>query len=74
MEVHQEATIKEVLEVAKQQDKVVNVVLSNGKDYKGSVVQAGVHHVRLALKDQMSFFDAMIRLEHISAVEVQVRT
>jgi hypothetical protein len=73
MKVNQDATIKDVLIAAQQQEKLVNVILNCGKIYKGTIAQVGTYHLRLELKDQMSFYDAMIRLEHISAVEVQVR-
>lgn len=71
MEISPDATIKEILTAAHQHEKVINVLLSCGKTYKGSIKHVGTYHVRLALKDQMSFFDAMIRLEHISAVQIR---
>jgi len=74
MEITPDATIKEILAAAQIQEKDINVILSCGKTYNGSVKQVGPYHVRLALKGQMSFFVAMIRLEHISVVEVQVRS
>ena len=73
MDVKPEATIKEILTSARQNDKVVNVVLGNGKTYKGSIIMVGTHHVRIALKDQMSFYDVFIRLDHISAIEIPMR-
>ena len=71
MEISPDATIKEILTSAQQHEKVINILLSCGKTYKGSITQVGTYHVRLALKDQKSFFDVMIRLEHISAVQIR---
>ena len=73
MNINQEATMKDVLSAAQQQEKLVNVILSCGKTYNGTIAQVGTYHVRLELKDQMAFYDAVIRLEHVSSVEVPVR-
>ncbi len=73
MDIKPEATIKDILTVAKQNNKVINILIHNGKTYRGSVVQLGAHHVRLALREQMSFYDVFIRIEHISAVEIPMR-
>ncbi|MCK5560344.1 MAG: hypothetical protein KAJ51_07105 [Thermoplasmata archaeon] len=73
MELKDDATIGEVLLAARQADKVVTVDMSNGKAYRGKVLQVGTYEVRLELQGEKSFYDAMVRLEHISAVEIQVR-
>lgn len=74
MEIKPDGTLKDILIAAQREDKVVNMILNSGKNYKGSVVHVGDFYIRLALKEQMSFYDVMVRLEHISAIEVQVRS
>jgi sRNA-binding regulator protein Hfq len=73
MNIKDDASIKEILNFAKQQSKTVNIVLNNGKSYKGLIAQVGMYHIRLERKDELSFYDAFINLEHISSIEVQVR-
>ncbi len=73
MELKDDATIGEVLQAAKQADKIVTVDMSNDKTYRGKVTQVGMHHVRLELQGDKAFYDALIRIEHISSVEIQVR-
>lgn len=73
MELKDDATIGEVLLAAQQADKLVTVDMSNGKTYRGKVAQVGVHQVRVELQGEQSFYDAMLRIEHISAVEIQIR-
>lgn len=73
MEVKQDGTIGDVLLSAQQADKIVTVDMSNGQSYRGSVVQVGQFYLRLELQGDKGFYDAFIRVEHISGVEMQVR-
>jgi hypothetical protein len=73
MEVQQDGTIGDVLKSAQAADKIVTVDMNNGKTYRGSIIQVGQFHLRLELKGDKGFYDAFIKLDHISAVEVQIR-
>jgi sRNA-binding regulator protein Hfq len=73
MIINDDVSIKEILNSVKNQGKMVNIVLNNGKSYKGMIAQVGMYHVRLERKDELSFYDAFINIDHISSIEVQVR-
>jgi hypothetical protein len=73
MKVKDDASLKEILLAAQHQGKMVNIVLNNGRNYKGLIAQVGMYHIRLERKDELSFYDAFINLDHISSIEVQVR-
>jgi sRNA-binding regulator protein Hfq len=73
MNVKDDASIKDILNSVRHQGKMVNIVLNNGKSYKGLVAQVGMNHIRLERKDELSFYDAFINIDHISSIEVQVR-
>ena len=51
----------------------VEIVLGNGKVYGGFVKEVGTGTVLLTKLSQKEFYDAMIKIEDISAVEVRMR-
>ncbi|MHA2294998.1 MAG: hypothetical protein ACXAEU_08655 [Candidatus Hodarchaeales archaeon] len=74
MEMKEKDTFKDMLVSAKKQDKPVDVHLKSGKSFNGNIITVGVHCLALKLRGNKSFFDAIIRIEDIAAIEVQVRT
>ena len=53
--------------------KRVTVTLSSGSSFTGSVKEVGDHLVHLEELDGKDFFDALIRLENIGAIEARFR-
>lgn len=51
----------------------VEIVLHNGKTYGGMVKEVGNANVVLTKLNQKEFYDAVIKIDDISAVEVRVR-
>ena len=66
-------TIKEALLSALREKKPIFVLLKSGKEYNGIIKMAGLHCVALEQKGNRSFYDAIIRIEDISAIEIRVR-
>ncbi|HAZ12472.1 MAG: hypothetical protein A2X86_16770 [Bdellovibrionales bacterium GWA2_49_15] len=66
--------MSDTLKTFKGTKKRVSLLLSNGVSYTGLVSDVGSHFVVLSqLGGGKDFFDALIQLEQISALEVQVR-
>jgi hypothetical protein len=53
--------------------KYIHVTLDSGKTYSGSVKEVGNHFMHLEKLQGKDFFDALIRIESISAVEAKFR-
>ncbi len=53
--------------------KKVNVTLDSGQVFSGTVKEVGNHLIHLEKLDRKSFFDALIRLENISAIDAMFR-
>lgn len=53
--------------------KQVTVVLKNGDRYQANVGSLGDHNVVLTQPAQKEFFDVLVPLDEISALEVRVR-
>ncbi len=68
-----DATIKDVLTKIEATGVKVDIILRNAKTYQGTVESVGHHNVRLKQTGSRSFYDAFIKIEDISAVEVQVQ-
>ncbi len=66
-------SIPKLLDTAKEQKIKVEVVLKNGKSYKGFVGDVGNNTCVITQLDGKNFFDALILVEEIVAVEVQTR-
>lgn len=57
-----------------QVGKRVKVKLESGQDLEGKVAKIGSQAVQLAELTGMEFFDAMVKLDKITAVIVKIRT
>ena len=53
--------------------KKIYVTLSSGKTFAGFVKEVGDHLVHLEKLDGKSYFDALIRIEDISAIDTKFR-
>ncbi len=53
--------------------KRVAVTLTSGAIFKGTVKEVGNHLVHLEKLDRKDFFDALLRIEKISAIEAMFR-
>lgn len=53
--------------------KKVHVTLESGKTLAGFVKEVGNHLIHLEKLDGKDFFDALIRIENISAIEARFR-
>ena len=73
MKLKENDTIKEALLFALKEKNPILVLLKSGKEYTGIMKIVGLHCVSLEQKGKRSFFDAIIRIEDISAIEVKVR-
>ncbi|MFX0132798.1 MAG: hypothetical protein ACFFDN_04040 [Candidatus Hodarchaeota archaeon] len=74
MNIKPDATIKDVLTQSQSEKTNINITLRSGNIYQGKVVNIGPQNVRIKLTGTKSFYDAFIKIEDISAIEVQVRT
>jgi hypothetical protein len=54
--------------------KKVSVTIVSGKTLSGFVKEVGIHLIHLEKLDGKDFFDALIRIENISAVETMFRS
>ena len=53
--------------------KKVYVTLASGKTFAGFVKEVGNHFMHLEKLDKKDFFDALIRIEDISAIDAKFR-
>lgn len=73
MELKENDTMKDILSSIQAQDKPVDILVKSGKTYKGILQKVGRNCISLKLIGDRSFFDAIIRIEEIAAIEVQIR-
>ena len=71
MELQANNTIKDILNKLKTKD--VYILLRSGKEYTGSIKDVGEFCVVLAQTGSRSFYDSIIRIDDISAIEIRVR-
>lgn len=74
LEIKKDTTMDEILKQLLAAKKKIAIILRNGTKYQGKIIEIGQFKLRLKLEGNKSFFDAFIRIEDVSAVEVQVRT
>jgi ribosome maturation factor RimP len=55
-------------------NKKVEIILKSGKNFNGKIQTVGQHCMVLNQLGSRSFFDVIIQIEDIAAVEVQIRT
>ncbi|MFX0174432.1 MAG: hypothetical protein ACFE9L_21345 [Candidatus Hodarchaeota archaeon] len=72
MKINEKSTMKDTLSTLL--NKKVEIILKSGKNYCGKIQSVGEHCLVLNQLGNRSFFDAIIQIEDIAAVEVQVRT
>ena len=65
--------MKENLLVLQQEKKPIEIHLRSGTKFNGAIKMVGEWCIILQLRGNRSFFDSIIRIEDISAIEVQVR-
>jgi small nuclear ribonucleoprotein (snRNP)-like protein len=53
--------------------KKVNVTVASGKTFSGVVKEVGMHLLHLEKLAGKDYFDALIRIENISAIDAQFR-
>jgi hypothetical protein len=53
--------------------KPVTIVLQGGNSYSGRIGQVGDHYVLLSELSGKEFFDALVAIDEIAAIEVRVR-
>ncbi|MFX1408389.1 MAG: hypothetical protein ACFFBW_15670 [Promethearchaeota archaeon] len=73
MELKENDTIKDILLSAKKEDKTIDILLKSGKIYNGNIKKIGLHCISLDQKGNRSYFDVIIRIDEISAIEVRIR-
>ena len=71
MEIPENYTIKDVL--IKLRTKETLIILKSGKEYSGIIKNVGQFYVVLEQTGSRSFYDSIIRIEDISAIEIRVR-
>jgi hypothetical protein len=54
--------------------KKVSVTLDSGKAFSGLIKEVGDHLIHLEKLDSKEYFDALIRIEDISAIDTRFRT
>lgn len=67
------APIGDNLRRLQQSGKPVELVLENGKSYKGKLGTVGDHAVVVTQIEGREFFDALVLIEEIAAIEVRAR-
>jgi len=71
MELKKTETMKDFLE--KNVGNKLDLILKNGIIYSCIIQTIGLSYVHVELVGERSFFNAIIRIEDISAIEFQVR-
>ncbi len=66
-------TIKDILTKSIKFDKTIDIHLKSNKSFKGKIQTIGQHCVLIKQIGDRSFFDVIIYISDISAVEIQVR-
>ena len=67
------ASIADNLKKLLASGKSVELVLDNGKSYKGKLGAVGDHMVVVTELEGREFFDALVAIEQIAAIEVRAR-
>lgn len=73
MEFRETDTMKDVLIRAQKEKSYFFVLLKSGKEYNGMIKEVGQHCIVFEQKGSRSFYDAIIRIEDVSSIEVRVR-
>ena len=73
MELNENSSMKDTLQRAQTDKKHVEVFLRGGHCFRGVVSGIGEQHVIIGRLQGQEFFDAQVRLDHISAISLQTR-
>ncbi len=73
MDIIKNATITDILNSIKKKGDNTQIHMKSGKDFTGKIQSVGLNFVVLEESGKKSFFDAIININEISAVEVQSR-
>jgi hypothetical protein len=73
MELSANVSFKDTLQQAADAPARVSVHMRSGQTFAGKVAGVGDHHVVLAELAEREFYDAVLRIEDISAIEVRAR-
>jgi len=66
-------TMRDLLTSLLKTKKTVYVILNSGREYVGIILKVEQSLVVLQTEGSRNFYDAVIRIEDITAVEVKVR-
>jgi hypothetical protein len=66
-------SVRDALRRIQEAKKPVELVLKNGKSYRGMVGGVGDHTVVVTEIEGKEFYDVLIQLEDVSAIEVRAR-
>ena len=66
-------SVRDNLEKLKAAGKAVELVLKNGKSYGGKLASVGDHAVVVTEISGREFYDALVVIDEIAAVEMRVR-
>ncbi|MHA2097692.1 MAG: hypothetical protein ACW99A_03320 [Candidatus Kariarchaeaceae archaeon] len=72
MELNNNETIKGFLNKTLKLDSPIEIHLQSGKSFNGKVQSVGQHCLSLKQTGDRSFFDVIIKITDISAVEVRI--
>ena len=73
MSFNAKGSMKDLLTSLLKAKKTVYVILNSGKEYVGIILKVEQNLVVLQTEGSRNFYDAVIRVEDIIAVEVKVR-
>jgi sRNA-binding regulator protein Hfq len=73
MDIIQNATIKDILNSINKKGDNTQIHMKSGKDFTGKIQSVGLNFVVLEESGKKSFFDAIININDISAIEIQSR-
>lgn len=73
MELNANTSFKDTLQQTTDAPARVSVHMRSGQTFSGKGAGVGDHHVLIAELTEREFYDALIRIEDISAIEVRAR-
>ena len=73
MDIIKNATIKDILNSINKKGISTQIHMKSGKNFTGKIQTIGLNFVVLEESGRKSFFDAIIHIKDISAIEIQTR-
>ena len=74
MEFESSATIPDILRKIKSENATCDILVKSGKNFSGTIQFLNNFIVVLQLTGARSFYDAIIRVEDISVIEIKARS